>query len=78
MSVEKNNLKSLISAIVLNVFTEPLLSTSEMPSVLVQLTHLSLVSLLRDIGKQNSPRCDAADRGIRPTWGYSVCTEKFH
>ena len=28
------------------------------------LTHLSLVSLLWDIGKQNSPRCDAAERGV--------------
>ena len=38
MSVEKNNLTSLISAIVLHMFTEPALSTSEMPSVLVQLS----------------------------------------
>ena len=28
------------------------------------LTHLSLVSLLWNIGKQNSPRCDAAERGV--------------
>ena len=28
------------------------------------LTHLSLASLLWDIGKQNSPRCDAAKRGV--------------
>ena len=28
------------------------------------LTHLSLVSLLWDIGKQHSPRCDAAERGV--------------
>ena len=27
-------------------------------------THLSLVSLLWDIGKQNSPRCDATERGV--------------
>ena len=33
----------------------------ETPSVL---THLSLASLLWDIGKQNSPRCDAAERGV--------------
>ena len=26
------------------------------------LTHLTLASLLWDIGKQNSPRCDAAER----------------
>ena len=29
-----------------------------------QLTHLSLASLLWVIGKQNSPRCDAAERGV--------------
>ena len=28
------------------------------------LTHLSLASLLWDIGKQNSPRWDAAERGV--------------
>ena len=28
------------------------------------LTHLSLASLLWDIGKQKSPRCDAAERGV--------------
>ena len=28
------------------------------------LTHLSLASLLWDIGKQDSPRCDAAERGV--------------
>ena len=28
------------------------------------ITHLSLASLLWDIGKQNSPRCDAAERGV--------------
>ena len=28
------------------------------------LTHISLASLLLDIGKQNSPRCDAAERGV--------------
>ena len=30
------------------------------------LTHLSLASLLWDIGKQHSPRCDAAERGVPP------------
>ena len=30
----------------------------------LDLTHLSLASLLWDIGKQYSPRCDAADRGV--------------
>ena len=28
------------------------------------LTHLRLASLLWDIGKQHSPRCDAAERGV--------------
>ena len=28
------------------------------------LTYLSLASLLWDIGKQDSPRCEAAERGI--------------
>ena len=28
------------------------------------LTHLSLASLLWDRGKQNSPGCDAAERGV--------------
>ena len=32
--------------------------------VIIILTHLSLASLLWDIGKQNSPRCDAAERGV--------------
>ena len=31
---------------------------------MMNLTHLSLASLLWDIGKQNSPRCDAAERGV--------------
>ena len=30
----------------------------------VILTHLNLASLLWGIGKQNSPRCDAAERGV--------------
>ena len=28
------------------------------------LTHISLTSLLWDTGKQHSPRCDAAERGV--------------
>ena len=32
--------------------------------IFLLLTHLSLVSLLWDIGKQYSPRCDAAERGV--------------
>ena len=32
--------------------------------IIQRLTHLSLASLLLDIGKQNSPRCDAAERGV--------------
>ena len=34
-----------------------------MPEELI-LTHLSLASLLWDMGKQNSPRWDAAERGV--------------
>ena len=34
------------------------------PSLKVIFTHLNLVCLLWDIGKQNSPRCDAAERGV--------------
>ena len=29
-----------------------------------ELTHISLASLLWDIGKRYSPRCDAAERGV--------------
>ena len=36
------------------------------------LTNISLMAFLWDIGKQNSPRCDAAKRG------YSVCLHDFH
>ena len=32
--------------------------------IFLLLTHLSLASLLWDIGKQYSPRCDAAERGV--------------
>ena len=32
--------------------------------IFVTLTHLSLASLLWDIGKQYSPRCDAKERGV--------------
>ena len=32
--------------------------------ILPRLTHLSLASLLWDIGKQYSPRCDAEERGV--------------
>ena len=33
--------------------------------VYICLTHISLASFLWDIGKQKSPRCDAAKRGVR-------------
>ena len=39
------------------------------------LTHLSLAFLLWDIGKQNSPRCDAAERGV--TSGAILLLGKF-
>ena len=41
-----------------------------------RLTHLSLASLLWDIGKQNSPRCDATKRGV-PSAAILFCLEKF-
>ena len=40
------------------------------------LTHLSLASLLWDIGKQNSPRCDAAERGV-PSGAILFAWRKF-
>ena len=39
------------------------------------LTCLSLVSFLWDIGKQYSPRCDAAQRGVPSR---AILFEKFH
>ena len=36
-------------------------SVREVPFLL---THISLASFLWDIGKQNSPRCDTAKRGV--------------
>ena len=30
----------------------------------LKLTHISLASFLRDVGKENSPRCDAAKGGV--------------
>ena len=40
------------------------------------LTHLSLASLLWDIGKSNSPRCDAAERGV-PSWAILFAKRNF-
>ena len=45
------------------------------------LTHLSLASLLWDIGKQHSPRCDAAERGVTSgaiLFAYRIFIEKFN
>ena len=45
------------------------------------LTHLSLASLLWDIGKQNSPRCDAAERGLPSEailFAYRIFIEKLN
>ena len=45
------------------------------PSVL---THITLTSFLWDKGKQNSPRCDAAKRGV-PSWAILfACKRDFH
>ena len=38
--------------------------SKEMHMCSIVLTHLSLASLLWDIGKQHSPGCDAAERGV--------------
>ena len=43
------------------------------------LTHISLASFLLDIGKQNSPRCDAAKRGVPSgtiLFAYRILIEK--
>ena len=41
------------------------------------LTHLSLASLLWDIGKQNSPRCDATERGGVPSGAILFAQRNF-
>ena len=41
-----------------------ILKNAKLISNEILLTHLSLTSLLWDIGKQNSPRCEAAERGV--------------
>ena len=41
------------------------------------LTHISLASLLWDLGKQNSPRRDAAERGV-PSGAILFAYKKFH
>ena len=42
----------------------------------ILLTHLSLASFLWDIGKQNSPRCDAAKRGV-PSGAFLFAQRNF-
>ena len=45
------------------------------------LTHLSLASLLWDIGKQNSPICDATERGVPSgaiLFAYRIFIEKLN
>ena len=47
----------------------------------LKLTHLSLSSLLWDIGKQNSLRCDAAERGVPSVailFAYIIFIEKLN
>ena len=39
-------------------------SLSQRILIFDKLTHISLASFLWDIGKQNSPRCDAAKHGV--------------
>ena len=52
-STLNNHIKSVVYRYLANAFLHT-----------VSLTHLSLASLLWDIGKQHSPRCDAAERGV--------------
>ena len=47
----------------LTLFANHRLRFHSIPLKIFELTHLSLASLLWDIGKQNSPRSDAAERG---------------
>ena len=47
----------------------------------VKLTHLSLASLLWDIGKQHSPRCDASESGVPSgaiLFAYKIFIEKWN
>ena len=39
-------------------------ASNSMSYKLASLTHISLASFLWDIGRQKSPRCDAAKRGV--------------
>ena len=41
-----------------------LISRLGITGIQIGLNHLSLASLLWYMGKQNSPRCDAAERGV--------------
>ena len=45
-------------------FSLTLLETLRAVIIMQTLTHLSLAPLLWDIGKQNSLRCDATERGV--------------
>ena len=42
----------------------------------MKLTHISLAAFLWDIGKQNSPRCDAAECGV-PSGAILFALRKF-
>ena len=45
------------------------------------LAHISLASFLWNKVKQYSPRCNAAERSVPLTWGFSACVEdveEFH
>ena len=45
-------------------------------TVCTSLTRISLTSLLWDIGKQYSPRCDAAERGVL-SWAILFAQRNF-
>ena len=56
------------------------LSVSSKVSDLEILTHISQVSFLWDMGKQNSPRCDDAKHGKtrHPIWAFFVSAQEIH
>ena len=52
-----------MTAVLMQTFCNAVIHCRKIETV-YSLTHLSLASLLWDVGKQHSPRCDAAERGV--------------
>ena len=52
----------IVLTVMIKLKSAPILTRVE--GSYVGLTHISLASFLWDIGKQNSPRCDAAECGV--------------